>query len=507
MRARYGLRPVRAVLLCCAAVIACSPVVAPASPSPSIGAVRPTLAPAGSPLPSPTPPALLPFALARSFPGVDELNGSPPDPSLSVGPDRILVTTNSEIALLAKDGRFIARTPLKSFFSGLTRTSRLTDPRSLFDRVSRRFFLVASESDEVKGCAAGSCINQVFIAVSVSESPLGFGADQWRRYAFDGTLEHGNPTASWGDFNMLATTDSMLLITERMDRVTTEPQNLYAKVTVFDKAALLRGDPLKVIADYEDLRDPASHRVVLDIVPAVALSSLDMFFLVASGPGSGAAGCGVSIWAIDPRGGEPVSRQAEGSFGECGGQPPATAPQQGGPLLDAASGRVGSPAVYRDGFIWVAQATAPTSGSAGTMGARILKIDVRAWPAAPRVVGSWELTERGATQFYPAIAVDSLGNAAIVIGRSGPEEFPSVRVTGHLASEGGSQLHAASIAHTSTGPLQTNREHLPAARFGDYFGAASDPTDETLWFIGEYAKGSDQWGTWIASLDLTHPDR
>lgn len=94
-----------------------------------------------------------------------------------------------------------------------------------------------------------------------------------------------------------------------------------------------------------------------------------------------------------------------------------------------------------------------------------------------------------------------------MIGRSGPEEFPSVRVTGHLASEGGSQLHAAGIAHTSTGPLQTNREHLPATRFGDYFGAASDPADETLWFIGEYAKGPDQWGTWIASLDLTHPDR
>jgi hypothetical protein len=66
-------------------------VVAPASPSPSIGALRPTVGPAASPLPSPTPPALLPFALARSFPGVDELNGSPPDPSL--GKHRVTLNT------------------------------------------------------------------------------------------------------------------------------------------------------------------------------------------------------------------------------------------------------------------------------------------------------------------------------------------------------------------------------------------------------------------------------
>ncbi len=44
-----------------------------------------------------------------------------------------------------------------------------------------------------------------------------------------------------------------------------------------------------------------------------------------------------------------------------------------------------------------------------------------------------------------------------------------------------------------------------ADRWGDYSGAAIDPSDQTkVWVAGEYARveGGSEWGTWIAEIQL-----
>ncbi|HYB94773.1 MAG TPA: hypothetical protein VEC39_07355 [Vicinamibacterales bacterium] len=93
-----------------------------------------------------------------------------------------------------------------------------------------------------------------------------------------------------------------------------------------------------------------------------------------------------------------------------------------------------APPVYRNDSLWlvdVSGAAPPATGSAITFA----EISLRDWPAAPRLVQEGQLPRDDRWSYYPAIAVDAVGNAAIVFGRSAADEYPSLYVTGRLAAD------------------------------------------------------------------------
>jgi hypothetical protein len=98
----------------------------------------------------------------------------------------------------------------------------------------------------------------------------------------------------------------------------------------------------------------------------------------------------------------------------------------------------------------------------------------------------------------------------MVSAASGPDFYPSVFSTGQIAPQGDS-LPSIWIA-TGQGPLDNYQKSFGANRWGDYSGAATDPTDpNTVWLASEFAAtGTDpfNWGTVIAQGSAAlGPDR
>ena len=104
--------------------------------------------------------------------------------------------------------------------------------------------------------------------------------------------------------------------------------------------------------------------------------------------------------------------------------------------------------------------------------------------------------------YYPAIQTDGSGNLIAVFSGSSAGEYASVYASGQKTTEPNSfqapvLIQAGENAYT---PF--------ANRWGDYSGAAIDPTNQAVvWVAGEYARieGGSEWGTWMAPVQMSSP--
>jgi hypothetical protein len=104
--------------------------------------------------------------------------------------------------------------------------------------------------------------------------------------------------------------------------------------------------------------------------------------------------------------------------------------------------------------------------------------------------------------FYPAIMVDSAGNAALVAGEVGPTKFASVILMGRLRTDSPGTLSAPVTARAGVGRGTDLRyaRGPDAVGWGDYFTAAIDPVDESIWVVGMYAGGDGLSHTWVQQV-------
>ena len=99
---------------------------------------------------------------------------------------------------------------------------------------------------------------------------------------------------------------------------------------------------------------------------------------------------------------------------------------------------------------------------------------------SPVILKDFNLGISGAYVFYGAVSLDSTNNLVVVYGESSLSIYPSLEVTGELATApAGSLGSAQTIAAGSALELST--------RYGDYFWAATQPkTPNTFWVSGEF---------------------
>jgi hypothetical protein len=95
--------------------------------------------------------------------------------------------------------------------------------------------------------------------------------------------------------------------------------------------------------------------------------------------------------------------------------------------------------------------------------------------------------------WFPAISPNASDDITFVFARSNSSEFAGLHVTGRRA--GATSTEASAV-------LRSGQECITGDRWGDYFGAARDPSDSTkVWVYGEWAKNvagisaSGDWGT------------
>ena len=157
--------------------------------------------------------------------------------------------------------------------------------------------------------------------------------------------------------------------------------------------------------------------------------------------------------------------------------------------------------VWRNNVLWTAshEGCTPTGDSARTC-ARLDQIDTTTLPACPACMANqdFDLGFFGAYVFYPALSTDSSNNLVLLYGHSSLSLFPTLEVTGQLAT-----MPSATLARSVL--LIAGTAADLSTRWGDYFWAATDPaTPNTFWVSGEYRTVSlfQGWSTQVGEISF-----
>src|SRR2546428_11234051 len=134
--------------------------------------------------------------------------------------------------------------------------------------------------------------------------------------------------------------------------------------------------------------------------------------------------------------------------------------------------------VWRNNVLWTAshEGCTPPGDSATRTCARLDKISTLSYTFSQ----DFDLGFTGEYVFYPALSTDSSNNLVLLYGRSSLSLFPTLEVTGRLATMPPATLGASALLIAGSAADYTGR-------WGDYFWAATDPAaPNTFWFSREY---------------------
>jgi Carboxypeptidase regulatory-like domain/Fibronectin type III domain len=117
----------------------------------------------------------------------------------------------------------------------------------------------------------------------------------------------------------------------------------------------------------------------------------------------------------------------------------------------------------------------------------------------PRVAQQGTLSASdGTSRWMGSIAMDASGDIALGYSASSSSVYPSVRLTGRLATDAAGTMQTETTLMAGNGSQQAN-----LSRWGDYSAMSVDPVDDcTFWYTNEYLKsnGTWNWNTWIYSF-------
>lgn len=411
---------------------------------------------AAAAVPSAGPPLVRFAGLdAGQLPGVN-----PADVQVTAGAGVVVETVNSSIAIWRPDGTQLRQESLGALFSGSgVDRSRddMTDPRVLWDQVSGRFF--AAVFDISRG--------ELDVAVSTSADPTG----AWTVVAL--------PSSGCPDQPRLGTSDAVVVVTDDLfSSCRGFGRFLGGEIFVLSKQDMLAGSTAPRRSSF----GPDSRFAA--VTPVQSLGSTPTEYLVAVEQSGG------QIQLLHVDGPDVTSLPVTALPLQTPLQNPPQAPQlQGARPVDSGDDRVQN-AIWEGGRIWLTA----DSACGGVACGRVLQLD----PVAARLVRDTTIQlPAGRFLVYPAVAPDARGNAVLGFVYSSPTDFPGlgwtyVRPDGEVAPP--ADLAAGSAPNDS-------------GRFGDYSGAARDPSDPTrVWLAAEIGQASDGttqgWGSQIAAVSV-----
>src|SRR2546427_958001 len=417
---------------------------------------------------SPTPDASVPVV---SFEGLHfGTNGpytnrlTPPDVQVAVGPNHVFEMVNVLGRISTKQGVAVRTFLLYTFF-GVPSTDFISDPKVHFDAPSGRWF--ASITDVTTG--------SVLLEVSAT----------------------GDPTGSWNAYSVSTTTGCA-------DQPLLGFSDLVVIVSANDFSSCTSGNPLYLGGQYWVLNKPdllswAAARTMsfgpdptlFSVHPVQSLRSTDTQFMVSTGSGPTSTLTLFSITGVPP-GLVLVSQQ---NLGIRSTAVPPSAPQLGSKsTLDTADNRV-QDAMWADGRLWLSldDGCTPPGDNLPRSCVRLIEVDTANGTGAQ----DFDIGFSGKYVFYPALRTDAGGNLVVVFGYSSSSEFPGVMVADRSGTDPPNTIGTPQVLRVGEAP-ETLACSGSVCRYGDYFGAARDPSDPGIvWVAGEYGTSSG-WATFIA---------
>lgn len=412
-----------------------------------------------------------------NFAGIAATGWIPPDCTMAAGPDHVLLSVNSSLAVYGKaGGAALLQRTLTQWFSNVVSGMTIFDPKALYDQHAGRWVLLAVA---VQNSPKRSLH---LLSVSASSNPLG----PWRNYALDAMKDGTTATNNWADYPALGVDNQALYITSNMFAFGGGFQ--YAKIRVVPKAGPYSGGTVP-FTDFVGMKN-ADNTTAFTIQPCHTFGAPGVEYLVNSGFPSGNF---LTVWHITNPTTTPTLTRQQVTVSPY--SLPPNADQSGGaPPLNTGDVRV-LHAVYR-GDLWTAFTTAHNWGGSSNR-ASVQWCQIRA--AVPVVVQQGVYGSANFHYFYPASCPDNNGNLTMVFSRSGTSEFGSIFFTGRRSTDPLGTLQPSALLKAGTAHY-VRTDGSGRNRWGDYNGVAADPANPRLiWFYSEYASAPDTWGTWVGS--------
>jgi hypothetical protein len=459
----------------------------PAADSPTAGATagitHPTVllgttspGPASSPprsaaAPRPQSSNGLGVAVGTHFPGISSTNSScgcaPPDVQVAVGGSQVVEMVNLEGKIWTKGGAVVSSFMLSSFF--ITGTDFISDPKVLYDNLSGRWF--------------ASILDVTNSSIHVAVSKNGSAAGSWVVY-FIG----GSPAGDFPDQPILGVSTNLVVLGGNQYVITTGAF-VGGELWALNKSSMLTGS-----TTYATVFGP--HAAWFSMHPVHSISAAPKEYVVMT-TGSST----VDLFSVTGKPSATTSAHLSGAtaLSVASFAVPPAAPQKGTPKkVDTSDNRV-QDAVWRNNTLWLTFDTGckpfgdPTTRSC-------VRLDQLSTLGTPSVVQDFNLAIAKVYVFYGALALDKSLNVVVAFGYSNSTMFPAFAVTAHLAgSVVGSLLSVVTLVKGTAAATVACNTHS-VCRWGDYYGAGSDPLSPKVWVAGEYVTPTTHWSTWVAQV-------
>jgi hypothetical protein len=404
------------------------------------------------------------------WPAIGFTGWVPPDPTLAVGPNHVVVTVNSQIAFYDKAGNQQFNQGAQTFFAGLGAGSFQFDPRVSYDRISGRWVIIFDEEDD------NSATSKILLAVSDDNNPNGV----WFRYRINANT---GITTHWLDYPGLGVNNTGIVVCGNMFPFS---GGGFAGVQYIwvDKAPLLSGGSATVYY----FRDSNSGSVQVANIdnPAIA----HMYGMEDWGTSN------LRIHTVVPAGGVLIHNTALVAVPTLA-YPVVNAPSSPGSLdiLDGRFFQVG----WRNGKL---VATHPINGAGNINRVRWYEVNTNNFPAGTATLAqSGEAVPSGGPHFSQGgIAENSVGDIGMIFTRSataGVGMPADAMAAGHKNTDPLGSTSAATLLQSSANTFYGG---AGVNRWGDYFHVVVDPVDDlTFWGVAMTGDGSGNWRTTVHS--------
>ena len=409
------------------------------------------------------------YACGAGFTCTDR--ATPPDVQIAAGPNYIVEMVNIVYGVWTKQGALVKVSGLASLWG--SGSDYIGDPKVLYDSQSGRWF--ASLLDVSQG--------SVRVGASASDDPTG----SWHTYSFKTSgYCPDQPILGVNDDKVMVSANDFLPGSKGCSGTFVGLQ-----YWIFNKSQMLTGASV----EYQVIPPDSS---LFSLHPVHSLTSTKTEYIISSFT----SGSGLNLYSVT---GVPPNVQISQrvlSISTLHAPPPA--PQlNAATKIDTGDNRV-LDASWSNGTMWVSlnDGCTPAGDSVLRSCLRLIEVNTN----TNSVVQDWDVATPGYYYYYPALRADSKGDLFVIFGYSNSSVYPSVAVAMHGFADPKNTLEQPiTFLAAGSGP-EVNATgfcpEYPVCRYGDYFGATTDPSDPSfVWVAGQYGSQSG-WSTWIAGVRM-----
>lgn len=417
------------------------------------------------------------------FPGVNQNGWVPADPTIAVGPNDVVESTNDTIGIFSKTGTLEVSQQFSTFYSGLGAGSFIYDPKSVYDPISKRFFVIALELDTANN------ISKILLAVSQTSSATG----GWNKYRIQAGANI-NGTNCWMDYPSLSISTNGVVVSGNMFPISTGNYG-GAEFVCINKADVVAGNPTSGTLLHDTgggtARMAVNHDSTQSSIYGLARQSNTTIraYNVSNIPTS------PSLAMIDV----PVP-SAQGS-----GQ---GALSLGGHLLDTIGDRLFNVS-EANGHLVTGHDIEQLSGNRARTNVRWYQFNINSWPASGQpTVNQYGQIDTGPDDetLMPALDENAAGDVSCIFTRSSSTISTDIMIASRKKTDPLGTLGTPKKIGGSANAYGGSGDN----RWGDYFEVAVDPNDLlTFWGVAMRANTDGSWTTdidsWMVSTSINLP--